>query len=177
MFIVRPRVADLVFRLYDRPLHPELFDALAVRRVRRNDYALAVWLTPTGHVLEWRRGNAVLTEATTATDQELPPGAVLTHPFRTERRDRWRAAGARYQVSLSAEVLPPEVFAHVHDELAADGAKRGVLFHFAPHHRCGLAPLGLVTADALPGGLAVSTFHTFPAEHAVVKTQSLIEPA
>ena len=30
--IVRPRVGDLIFQLYGRPLHPELFDILAVAR-------------------------------------------------------------------------------------------------------------------------------------------------
>ena len=29
--LVRPKVAELVFQLYDRPLHPELFDVLAAR--------------------------------------------------------------------------------------------------------------------------------------------------
>ena len=32
-FYVRPRVAELVFQLYGKPLHPELFDILAVRQV------------------------------------------------------------------------------------------------------------------------------------------------
>ena len=83
----------------------------------------------------------------------------------------------RYQVTLSVEVLPPEVFLNFHEELAADGARRGLLFHFRPHHRLGLTPIGLVTAEALPTGLAVSAFHTFPDEFTVVKTQSLIEPS
>ena len=34
-YIVRPRVSDLVFRLYGRPLHPELFEILAVRKIQR----------------------------------------------------------------------------------------------------------------------------------------------
>ena len=27
--IIRPRVAELIFRMYDRPLHPELVESLA----------------------------------------------------------------------------------------------------------------------------------------------------
>jgi hypothetical protein len=68
------------------------------------------------------------------------------------------------------------VFLHVHEELAADGARRGLLFHFRPQHRLGLTPLGFVTVDAIPTGLSIAAFHTFPDEFAVVKTQSLIEP-
>jgi len=35
--------------------------------------------------------------------------------------------------------------------------------------------LGFVTVEARPGCLFLSAFHTFPEEHTVVKTQSLIE--
>jgi hypothetical protein len=38
-----------------------------------------------------------------------------------------------------------------------------------------VAPLGFLTAEARPGCLLLSSFHTFPGEYTVVKTQSLIE--
>jgi hypothetical protein len=78
-------------------------------------------------------------------------------------------------MSFQVEVLPPEIFLHVHDEIRADGGKRGLLHNFPSHHRLTVAPLGFVTADARPGCLCLSTFHTFPGECTVVKTQSLIE--
>ena len=31
--LVRPKVADIEFRLYDRPLHPELFEPVAEKTV------------------------------------------------------------------------------------------------------------------------------------------------
>lgn len=175
--IARPRVADLVFRLYDRPIHPELFDTLASRRIARDGFRLAVRITPTGHVLEWHRGAASLTEVTATAGHPLPTaGRRLTYRFEAERRGRCNVGEIRYQVGLQVEVLSPEVFLHVHEELAADGARRGLLFHFRPNHRLGLTPLGFVTVEAIPTGLAVAAFHTFPDEFAVVKTQSLIEP-
>lgn len=175
MYLVRPPVAELVFRLYPRPLHPELFDALKARRVRHGDFDLALRLTPTGHVIEYRFGSHVLTEVTAAAGQELPAGAV-GGPVKGERRQRFDRPGLRYQVSVSAERLPPEVFAQVQDELAADGASRGLLFAHPRHSRIGLTPLGLIVAGGVPGGLSVGAFHTFPDDHTVVKTQALIEP-
>ena len=65
---VRPRVAELVFRLYDRPLHPELFDVLAGRTVKRDGYTLSVRLTRTGHVLGWSDGRVHLEEVTATAD-------------------------------------------------------------------------------------------------------------
>ena len=56
-----------------------------------------------------------------------------------------------------------------------ESGKRGLLHNFQPNHRLALAPLGFVTAEARAGCLFLSTFHTFPEEHTVVKSQSLIE--
>jgi hypothetical protein len=174
---LRPRVADLVFRVYDRPLHPELVEAVAVRRVCHDGSTLTVRITATGHQLEWSQGPTFLTELTACEDLPLPEaGRKLTHRFRGEQRGRCQLGpGVRYQVSLSAEVLAPEVFLHVHEDLATDGARRGLLFHFRPHHRLGLTPLGLVTAEAVRGGISIASFHTFPDEFTILKTQSLIE--
>src|SRR5437763_1239395 len=69
---LRPRVGDLVFQLYGRPLHPELFEILASRKVRREDYELTIWITRTGHVLTWENQDVQLTEVAAAAGQELP---------------------------------------------------------------------------------------------------------
>src|SRR5262245_38374387 len=53
-FHLRPPVDDLVFQLYGRPVHPELFDILARRRIRCQDFTLQLWLTTTGHVISWQ---------------------------------------------------------------------------------------------------------------------------
>lgn len=175
--IVRPKIVELVFRLYDRRLHPELFETLAERRVKRDGYVLSARVTPTGHVIEWSRGDAVLCEVTATANQPLPDtGRLLAHRFQGERHGRCSLDRVKYEMSLQVETLPPEVFLHVHEDLVADGAKRGMLFHFRPHHRLGLTPIGLITVEQLTGGLAVSAFHTFPDEFTVIKTQSLIEP-
>ena len=85
------------------------------------------------------------------------------------------AHGIHYEMSFQVEVLPPEIFLHVHDEILSDGSKRGLLHNFQPNHRLALAPLGFVTAETRAGCLFISAFHTFPEEHTIVKSQSLIE--
>ena len=175
--LYRPPVCDLVFQLYGRPLHPELFDILAVRKFRREDYELTVCVTRTGHVISWDNPDVHLTEVTAAADQELPERRRLLHyRLRQEHGGKLACAhGVHYETSFQVEVLPPEVFLTVHDEIRADGEKRGLLHHFPAAHRFEVPPLGFVTADARPGCLLLSTFHTFPGEYTVVKTQSLIE--
>jgi len=174
---LRPPVADLVFHLYDAPLHPELFDTLARRSVRKDDYDLTVRITRTGHALTWQSRTAHLTEVTADSDLPLPAGrAKLKLRIRGEHcASVALGGGLHYQTSYQVEALPVEIFLHVHDEILRDGAKRGLLHNFQPNHRLALAPLGFVTVEAWAGCLLVSSFHTFPDEHTVVKTQSLIE--
>lgn len=176
--IVRPRVSDLAFHVYNRPLHPELFETLAIRRLRRKTVTLTVRVTPTGHVLEWVQDDTTLTEVMITPDASLPDaGQLFGHQLSRAQRGRWEANGLRYEFATSSEVLPPEVYVHVHEELAADGARRGVLFHFRPNHRLGLTPLGFVAVEPVPRGLSIAAFHTFPDEFTVLKTQSLFEMA
>ena len=174
---LRPPVCDLVFQVYGRPLHPELFEILAVRSLRREDYKLTVWITGAGHVVTWENADVCLTEVTAAADQPLPQRRrLLDYRLRQEHTgDLPCAHGVRYQMSFQVETLPPDVFLHVHDEIVADGSKRGLLHTFTTGQRLGVAPLGYLSADARPGCLCLASFHTFPGEHTVVKTQSLIE--
>lgn len=174
--LVRPRVADVTFRLYDRPLHPELFDAVAARAVARAGYRLTVRLTATGHALAWAGAGAHLEEVLAPAGADLPAaGARLVHAFDANRRARCAAGPVRYQMGSQVEVLDPEAFAHLHEELVLDGARKGLVFHCPTGNRIGPAPLGAVIAEELPGALSLHAFHTFPDERAVLKTQSLIE--
>lgn len=174
---LRPAVAELVYHLYDRPLHPELFDVVASRSVKRDDYRLSVSITRTGHLITWQNPSGYLAEVTTAAATPLPRyRALLEHKMRGERCDAlpW-APGLNYQSSFQVEMLTDEVYAHVHDEILRDGLKRGLLYNFRPNNRLTLSPLGFVTTEAWSGNLVISSFHTFPDEHTIVKTQTLIE--
>jgi hypothetical protein len=174
---VRPRVSDLIFQLFGRPLHPELFDILAARKIRREEYELTVRITRTGHVVTWENADVCLTEVAAAADQPLPEKRrLLSYRLRGEHSGTVACAhGVNYQMTFQVETLPPEIFMHVHDEILADGHKRGLLHNFQPNHRLALAPLGFISVEPRANCLLLSAFHTFPAEHTIVKSQSLIE--
>ena len=174
---LRPRVGELVFHLYDQPLHPELFDTLSVRTVRRDDYELTVRITRTGHAITWATRDLHLTEVTA--DEEIPLPAHRANYHQRVRGEHCATVAMSpklsYQSSFQVETLPQEIFLHIHDEILRDGAKRGLLHNFQPNHRLALAPLGYVTVETWAGHLLFSSFHTFPDENTIVKTQSLID--
>jgi hypothetical protein len=175
--IVRPRVGDLVFQLYGRPLHPELFEILAYRKVQREDYQLTLRLTRTGHVITWENADVLLTEVAAAADQELPEKRrLLSYKLRGEHSGNLMCAhGIKYQTTFQVETLEPDIFLQIHEEILADGEKRGLVHNFTPSHRVIVAPLGLIAVESRFNCLFLSTFHTFPEEYTVVKSQSLIE--
>jgi hypothetical protein len=177
VYFVRPRVNELVFHLYGRPLHPELFEIVESRTFQREDYELTLWITPTGHVSTWRTRDLWLTEIAAAADQPLPDSRrLLAYRLRGEHSGRITCGEhITYQMLFQVETLQPEVFLQVHDEILADGNKRGLLFSFRSHERFGLSPLGFVAMESRADCLFLTTFHTFPEEYTVVKTQSLIE--
>src|SRR5262245_11643094 len=116
---LRPAVRDLVFQLYGRPLHPELFEIGASRRVQHEDYQVAVLITRTGHVISWENADVHLTEVTAACDQELPQRrCLLSYRIRHEHNARLACAhDVHYQSTFQVEVLPPDLFLLVHDEI------------------------------------------------------------
>src|SRR5260370_38222852 len=105
-YSLRPRVSDLVFQLYGRPLHPELFDILAVRKVQREDAEITVRITRTGHVITWGNRDVHLTEVAAA-DQSLPEArSLLSYRLRGEQSaSRTFPSGISYQMNFQVEVL------------------------------------------------------------------------
>lgn len=174
---IRPPVGDLIFQLYGRSLHPELFDILAVRKIQREDYELVVRITRTGHVISFENKDIYLSEVTAVADQELPEGKRLLHyKLRCEQSTRVNCSpNLRYEASFQVEVLIPEIFDRIHDEIVEDGTRRGMIHYLPTLERYTLPPLSFISAEARIGCLIVTTWHTFPDEFTVVKTQSLIE--
>ena len=129
--IIRPRVCDLIFQLYGRPLHPELFDILAVRKIRRDDYELTVRITRTGHVYHVGKRRRLFDRGGRHGPAIARTRRLLRYRLRGEHADNVACAdGIHYQMSFQVEVLAPEIFLHVHDEIRADGGKRGFLHNF-----------------------------------------------
>ncbi|MBY0457878.1 MAG: DUF2617 family protein, partial [Gemmataceae bacterium] len=154
--LARPAVAQLEFRLYDRPLHPELFDTVAARAAERPDGRLTARLTRAGHALGWAGAGVHIAEVIVPAGADLPAvGLRMAHRLDHPRTRRADFPGVRYWVSFQVEVLDAEPFAHLHAELLADGARKGLVFHGPTHNRIGLSPLGVVIAEALPAGLSV----------------------
>ena len=80
MLTVRPKVAELTFQLYGRPLHPELFVVFESCTIERGGYSAKIDITGAGHVVTWRYGGLTLTEVAASAHHPLPKMRRLLGP-------------------------------------------------------------------------------------------------
>jgi hypothetical protein len=177
VLIVRPKVAELVFQLFGRPLHPELFEVCSSQAVQREGYEAKIDITSTGHVVTWRRDGLTLTEVATSAHHPLPQRRrLMSYRLKGHRSDRVECrGGVSYQASFQLESLSPEVFWTFQEELSREGPRQGLLQRFDPSGRIALGAISYIHVESRLRRLVVRAFHTFPDDYAIVETRSLFE--
>jgi hypothetical protein len=174
---LRPKLADLVYAVYTRPLHPELFEIQRSQHTVGPDREFLIWMTDCGHVVSWRYEDIWLTEVLTAVDRPLPRARRLcVFRVRGERTETVQCAEVSFQLSVGVERLDPAVFRRLASELDEDARQQGALAcRFPTCRRTSPASLSIVAPQVRANGLLVYAFHTFPEECGVVRTQTLYE--
>ena len=173
----KQRVSELQFFLYDRPLHPELFDIYDSHRVAKDGYEAQVWVTGISHLIGFYRGEATVVELIAESGAELPErGRLLSVPFRGEKDQEFtHVDGIRYMMSFQVETMSARLYARAHDELAGQADKRGLFVPFPEWAINALTPFTYIDYEAKVRELHVFAYHAFPDELTLVKTQSIFE--
>ena len=146
MLTVRPKVAELVFQLYGRALHPELFEVHSSRTIKRGDYEATVNITSAGHVVTWRYhgpdADRSCHERSSPAAAEASSGLVSAERAREPIASSVAAAPAT-RSAFNLEPVAPEVFWTFQQELAYDGKQQGMLYRFDSSGRMALGALEL----------------------------------
>lgn len=173
----RPDVADLVFEVFQRSVHPELLTIHTQSEWQHAACRIKIQICDAGHVLTVQHQDSVICEVATVRGTLLPKHyRIFSHKLRGHRQDTLQCReGVTYHVSFELEVLEPEVFSNYHQELMADSLRSPVSYHFSNHSRLNPTPLSFLQLEATADSLQVHTFHTFPDNFAVVKVQSRFE--
>lgn len=177
MLSVRPKVAELVFQVYGRSLHPELFEVFCSRTIQRGDYTATVSITSAGHVVTWQHQGLTLTEVAASAQHPLPQKRrLMSYLLKGERQDRLECrGGCRYQMQFELEPVAPEVFWTYQQELSLEGIQHGLLHRFDSSGRMAMGALSYINIQARNRSLLIRAFHTFPDDYAIVKSQSIFE--
>lgn len=175
----RPHIEEVAFEIYDRAIHPEFFDIINRREFAIHAYQMRVIaaLTCDGHVIEYRHPRFRVVEVLGSTADERPVSGLNRkvkirhhHQFDNPISDQ-----ALCRFGLQKEVLEIAVFERMQEEIAADARKSKLKALFPSNNGLELSGVSYLTVNTLPGAIAVQTFHTFPEDTGILKTQTLIE--
>lgn len=168
-------VADLRLCLYLRTLHPEFFNIRARRVFRHGSVEFEVWLLDAGHVITFVDSGEAVTEALVPRELELPRrGLARTLDIVGEHEHRLEARGpVVYHMAYQVDAADPPTYRREVEELLAR-AGEGHLLPEEPREAA-RRPFSYAIPEAKGRGLLVHTWHGFPAESTLLKTQTLIE--
>ena len=175
MLSVRPKIAELIYHVFGRSLHPELFEIQQTRTMARGGYEAKVQITSSGHVVTWSYQGLVLTEVCAAANQMLPQRRrLMAHQLRGARSDSLECrGGVRFEVSYSLEPADKEKFAAYEQQLTLPAIRDGMLQRFDASGRFELGALSYIAVDCRDKAMRIQAFHTFPDDAAVLKIQSV----
>jgi hypothetical protein len=173
--IQQQSLGELTFFLYQRPLHPELFNIYASRQFFQGDYEVIIWITGGAHVVSAFAQGQCMTELICPPDQLLPKRGLLDQfPFRGERSHQcsW-SKGLSYMMNLQVESMSTNLYRSTHNDLLNLAKKRGMFVSFPQWAKSDLVPFSYLDYEARHDELQLHAFHAFPEQHTVLKTQSL----
>lgn len=173
----RSSVADLAFRVYNRPLHPEWYSTCVFRRVEARGWKADVRIIDGGHVAIFRSGSVCLSEVLCGPETALPETGLVFHShLKQERAAALEPGGSiEYHTCFEVERADAEVFRHLCDEAVCDSAQAGMFHSFRSVNRLSAPPISHIHIDSNSRSLSIHVFHSFPDERAIVRTQSRYE--
>jgi hypothetical protein len=163
--------------VYQRPLHPELFQIRASQIVRGAGYEVEIWVMDGAHAVHFRTKRTCVCELLIADEIEaLPVNDLVLSFLAAGERDvehRFADENLRYMQNLQTESLNPQVYrGTLEDLLEYVGSVDAVSHSWSDDAgRC----LSLVDAQIYPSDqVHIQTYHLFAESGLVIRTVSLV---
>ncbi|MDR1383870.1 MAG: DUF2617 family protein [Planctomycetaceae bacterium] len=184
MIVTRPCISEFSLLHYAKPIHPEFFRIVAVRDVLFHDYQLSVWLTSMGHVVTFSTHASCgsenlqtlwVAEILASAHLEMPQSPVsVLQPHYFEHKETIHIGNAiRIDTAFQRETYEADVFLAMQNELAKARELEGVFYHFGSNGRIALGGLSYITLEKWQRKVRICSYHTFPENCRILKTNSL----
>ncbi|ARN57679.1 hypothetical protein STSP1_02100 [Sedimentisphaera salicampi] len=173
------KVNKLKLRLYEKPLHPELFDVR--RRIMEQSPACGIdlWITGCSHLISLHGHKFCVTEFLgTARQKQLPAGEIDSFRLKGTKYHSYSLAGGlvKYQTEFGIESVSENVYSYIADELKDSAANNGNLFMYTNSESGTLVrPFSYASIWKTADKVQLSVCHGYPAEMKVLRTLSLFE--
>jgi hypothetical protein len=163
-------ISELSFSLYQRPLHPELFDIFAKRHLKTEKYEAVIWVTGCSHVVSVYAKDLCLTELINAPTQLLPKrGLIERFQFRGQRNHKCTLSrGMSYMTDFQVEKMSPNLYRKSHVDLERFARNRGVFVRFPDLTVGGLEPFSYIDFEARRDEMHIHTFHAYPDQVTII---------
>ncbi len=170
-------VKELSFSLFQRPLHPELFQIYAKRHIKTEKYEALLWVTGCTHVISVFAGDVCLSEVISGPGQMLPQrGLIERFGFKGPRTHKCTLSrGVSYMTDFQIEKMSPNLYRQSHSDLEGFARNRGIFVKFPDLEVDGLHPFCYVDFEARKTELHIHTFAAYPDQVTMIKTQSLFD--
>lgn len=170
-------VSELTFSLYQRPLHPELFNIYDKRQLKTEKYEALIWATGGAHVVGVFVNDLCLTELISSPSQLLPRrGLVERFKFKGQRNHKCTLArGLNYMTDFQVEKMSANLYRQSHTDLEKFARNRGIFVKFPEKAVAGLQPFTYIDFEVRRDELHIHAFHAYPDQVTIIKTQSLFD--
>jgi hypothetical protein len=170
-------VEELTFSLFQRPLHPELFQIYAGRHLKTEKYEAIIWVTGCTHVVSVFADGACLSEVVSTPGQLLPNrGLIERFQFRGPRNHKCTLSrGISYMTDFQIEKMSSNLYLQSHNDLERFARNRGLFIKFPELEVGRLQPFCFVDFEARRTELHIHTFSAYPDQVTMIKTQSLFD--
>ena len=170
-------VGELSFSLFQRPLHPELFEIYAKRKFKTEKYDATIWVTGCTHIISVFAKHICLSEVVSAPGQILPQrGLIERFKFRGPKSHKCTLSrGLSYMTDFQVEKMTRSLYRQSHLDLERFARNRGVFVKFPESEVEGLQPFGYIDFEARQSELHIHSFAAYPDQVTIIKTQSLFD--
>ncbi len=170
-------IEELTFSLFQRPLHPELFQIYANRKLKTAKYEALIWVTGCTHVVSVFAKDLCLSEVVSTPGQMLPHrGLIERFQFRGPRSHKCTLSqGINYMTDFQVEKMSPNLYRQSYVDLDRFARNRGVFVKFPKLEIGGLQPFCYIDFEARRSEFHIHTFAAYPEQVTMIKTQSLFD--
>ena len=176
MLSARPKVTEMNFHLFAKPVHPELFEVCGSRSVERDKYRLWMNITTDGHVLTFQHQDLLFCEVAAAASHELPrEQRVISHLVEgtASNGPAVFAETLGYQSTVSLDTVDPKVFVTIQRQLDKRVETDGLVHRFESNGRLNFGAISYMHTRSFIHHVRIRAFHTFPETCAVLKTDTV----
>ena len=166
------------FRLmvYQRALHPELFELQGRQLHRHGDYEAEIWIWPAGHTARFQVDGECVTETVVEDGDHLPEtGLVHALPCLGEKDFELQPDGRiGYVTTIQTEALTDNLYRATYGELRDFSEESHTLFHEWTSED-DVACLSLLDVQKYKSEFHIQSYHMMGESGLVLRTQSIFE--